>query len=180
MRRRFALIAVILVSTAAVAQNTPSDSQTLRALLDEVRQLRKDLQTTTVAAQRMQVVLYRLQLEDMAVARANAALESTRASLTKVIEERRHFVDEIQRMEDARAHTQDQQEIKAIEEVLPQSKRRVEQLANDEQQWQGKVNDAESAVRTEQSKVEALHATLDELDQALQNVGRRIDKSAVK
>ncbi len=169
MRTRIALIAAMLLSTAAVAQNTPTDSQTLRALLDEVRQLRKDLQTTTVAAQRMQVVLYRLQLQDAAVARANAAVESTRASLMKVVEERKHFADEIQRMEDAREHTPDPQQMKAIEEVLPQSKRRLEQLASDEQQWQGKVNDAESALRVEQAKVEALHATLDELDQALQN-----------
>ena len=174
------LLAIVLISTAAVAQNTPSDSQTLRALLDEVRQLRKDLQTTTVAAQRMQVVLYRLQLEDAAVMRASAALESARASLTKVTDERKHFADEVQRMEDARLHSQDAQQIKAIEEMLPQSKRRIEQLANDEQQWQGKVNDAESALRVEQSKVEALHATLDELDQALQNVGRRLDTPAVK
>ena len=180
MRRLFPIIAVILVSTASLAQNTPSDSQTLRALLDEVRQLRKDLQTTTVAAQRVQVALYRLQLEDASVVRARTSLEEARTGLARKIDERQHFTDEVERLEEARTHLQDEHEKKAIEELLPGSKRRLEQLATEEQQWQSKVSEAETALRVEQNKVDALHATLDELDQALQNVGRRIDSAGVK
>lgn len=179
--RVFILAAAVLLSSVAGAQSTPSDSQTLRALLEEVRQLRKDLQTTTVAAQRMQVALYRLQLQDAAVLRANTALEDARTKLSSVSAERKHFAEEIERWDEARQHTPDQQELKAIAEALPQVKRRAEQLAVDEQQWQAKVGEAESALRSEQAKVDALHATLDELDQALQNVGRKIGStSAVK
>jgi len=41
----------MLASTAAFAQTSPTDSDALKALLTEVRQLRHDLQTTTAAAQ---------------------------------------------------------------------------------------------------------------------------------
>jgi hypothetical protein len=60
----------LLSSTLCFGQTTPSESQTLQALLLEVRQLRQDLQTTTVAAQRAQILLYRLQGQEAAVARA--------------------------------------------------------------------------------------------------------------
>jgi hypothetical protein len=59
----------LLSSTLCFGQTTPSESQTLQALLLEVRQLRQDLQTTTVAAQRAQILLYRLQGQEAAVAR---------------------------------------------------------------------------------------------------------------
>jgi len=62
-------------STACFGQTTPGDSQTLQALLSEVRQLRQDLQTTTIAAQRAQILLYRLQGQEAAVARASQRID---------------------------------------------------------------------------------------------------------
>ena len=69
--------------------------------------------------------------------------------------------------------TQDAHERKVIEgEVLPQLKQHLERIAHDEEQWQAKSNDAEGQLKTEQTKLDALHNLLDELDHALQNVGR--------
>lgn len=177
MRRLVPFIAVLLLSTFAAAQTAPSDSQTLRALLDEVRQLRKDLQTTTVAAQRIQVALYRLQLEDVAVGRISASLDDARSKLSALTEAHTRLSAEITHAEETRAHTQDPQERKAIEEELPRVKVRLEQLNAEEQQWQTKITDGENSLRAEQRKVEALHEVLDELDRSLQNVGRRLETS---
>jgi hypothetical protein len=47
----------VLSLTPCFGQTTPSESQTLQALLWEVRQLRQDLQTTTIAVQRAQILL---------------------------------------------------------------------------------------------------------------------------
>jgi len=70
MHRSCLLIPVLLLISAPVfGQSTSTDSQTLQALLAEVRQLRHDLQTTTIAAQRAQILLYRLQGQEAAVAR---------------------------------------------------------------------------------------------------------------
>jgi hypothetical protein len=47
----------VLSLTPCFGQTTPSESQALQALLLEVRQLRQDLQTTTIAVQRAQILL---------------------------------------------------------------------------------------------------------------------------
>jgi hypothetical protein len=53
MHRSCLFIPVLMLVPAPVfGQSTSTDSQTLQALLAEVRQLRHDLQTTTIAAQR--------------------------------------------------------------------------------------------------------------------------------
>jgi hypothetical protein len=46
------ILGLLLISAPSFSQSTSQDSQTLQALLAEVRQLRHDLQTTTLAAQK--------------------------------------------------------------------------------------------------------------------------------
>ena len=59
MRRAgFLLLALFVVPTAALAQSITPDSHTLQEMLSEIRQLRKDLQTTSVASQRAQILLH--------------------------------------------------------------------------------------------------------------------------
>jgi chromosome segregation ATPase len=174
MRRLIFLLAIAAMSSFVWCQNGPTDSQTLRALLEEVRQLRRDLQTTTVAAQRVQIALYRLQLQDAALARAMKLVEEAHAKLAALAAERKRLGSEIEQLEDKRNRTPDLQERRAIEqEILPELKRHAEQLTNEEQQWRGKANEAEGQLNVEQQKLDALHALLDQLDQALQNVGRK-------
>ena len=179
MRRFFPIFATVLMSSVLFAQNTPTDSQTLRALLDEVRQLRHDLQSTTVAAQRVQIALYRLQLQDAALARATKVLDDTQARLASVIDERKHFSSELEHGEEVRDHTQDPLERKAVEQALPQLKRHLEQLAADQQQWQNKISDAQNQVQIEQGKVNALRDVIDQLDQTLQNIGRKSENASL-
>jgi hypothetical protein len=65
MRRLLlAVLTLFVIPTLALRQSAPTDSQTLQALLAEVRQLRHDLQTTTATTQRAQIALYRLQRQD--------------------------------------------------------------------------------------------------------------------
>ena len=71
MKRLSLLPLTLLVWTTAFAQTNSSDSDTLKSLLSEVRLLRQDLRTTTVAAQKSQILLYRLQLQQGAVVRAS-------------------------------------------------------------------------------------------------------------
>src|SRR6266403_1460269 len=85
MHRSCLLIPVFLLISAPVfGQSTATDSQTLQALLAEVRQLHHDLQTTTVAAQRAQILLYRLQGQEVIVARASQRLDDARAKLAEI------------------------------------------------------------------------------------------------
>src|SRR5436190_15472573 len=50
-RQLLFVLSLLLFPTACLAQTTPNDSKTLQSLLLEVRQLRQDLQTTTIGGQ---------------------------------------------------------------------------------------------------------------------------------
>jgi len=78
----------LLSLTPCFGQTTPSESQTLQALLLEVRQLRQDLQTMTIAVQRAQILLYRSQGQEAAVARASQRLDGARERLAAIQDQR--------------------------------------------------------------------------------------------
>jgi hypothetical protein len=67
MKRVALLSLTLLFSTAAFAQTNSNDSETLKSLRSEVRMLRHDLQTTTVAAQRAQILVYRAQAQESVI-----------------------------------------------------------------------------------------------------------------
>src|ERR1700758_4924518 len=98
-RAWFLLLALFVISTAALAQSTTPDSHTLQEMLSEIRQLRKDLQTTSMASQRAQILLYRLQSQRAAVARAQQRTDEVRSRLAESQERVRHFTSEIERDE---------------------------------------------------------------------------------
>lgn len=172
MRKLMWPVGIIMLSLTCVGQQQTTDSQTLRALLDEVRQLRRDLQTTTVAAQRVQIVLYRLQLQDAAVLRAAKQVDEARAALAMVASEKQKWAGQIEQTEQERSRNQNPRDQKVIEvEVLPQLKAHLEQATANEQRWQAKSSEAEAGLQGERLKLDSLHSLLDELDRALQNVG---------
>src|SRR5258707_2601488 len=99
------VLAPLLFSTACLGQTTPNDSQTLQSLLLEVRQLRQDLQTTTIAGQRAQILIYRVQGQEAAVARASQRLDEARDKLAKIQNQRNQMVTLIKLNEDFMRNT---------------------------------------------------------------------------
>jgi hypothetical protein len=106
MNRRLSFLALgcLLFATASFGQYAPSDSQTLQALLSEVRQLRQELRqelrTTTIAAQRSQILIYRLQGQEAAVVRASQRLGETRDKLARTRDAQMHVAADIKQTED--------------------------------------------------------------------------------
>lgn len=171
MRKIIAIVALLLCTGPfAPAQDKSPDSQTLRDLLNEVRLLRRDLQTTSVAAQRVQIVLYRLQLQDAATGRASRAVQEAQDNLTQLRSNRQVMSARLKRLEDDDNH--DPIRRQQVDEAKKQISAELDRLAKDEEQWQARSNDAEAHLRTEQSKLDGLHSLLDELEQALANVGK--------
>jgi chromosome segregation ATPase len=174
MIRTSTLILGLLVFTApALGQTTSTDSQTLQALLAEVRQLRQDLQTTTIAAQRAQILLYRLQIQEAVVARVSRRLGDTREELARLETEQKKLGADIKRLEDSINNTEDSTERKQIEEVLSQFKPRFESLENQVQLVQTKEAEAQEQQRLEQAKLESLQNELERLEQTLKSLGER-------
>jgi chromosome segregation ATPase len=173
MKRILVLIVVVFsVAISAAGQKQPSDSETLQSLLNEVRQLRRDLQTTSVAAQRVQIVLYRLEGQRAAIARAAQSLQSARLELASVQKDRQETARNLKLTEEERDRNPNASERTGLESFISQAKNKLERLAAEEDQKRLQVQAMETQLQSEQEKLEALHRVLDQLDASLAGVGR--------
>lgn len=165
---------LVICAVSGFGQTTPrSDSQTLQAILAELRQLRHDLQTTNAMAARAQIALYRLQREDEAVARANQQVSDARTRVIQLEDARHHKAQDIEQ-DKAMANRSDtspssQQEFEEV--VLPRLKSELELLQKQEQQARTEQAEAEQHLRDEQVKLEELNDLLDRYNSALEQVG---------
>ena len=168
MPRSLLCLGFLLVSLPVCAQTSSTDSETLRALLAEVRQLRVDMQTTTLAALRAQILLHRLLAQEAVVARATQRLDEARKGLTELQTTNKWEVAEIKRVENF-VNNPDipSAERKRLEDSLPERKSRLESAQAQEQELQARTIEAEEQQRTEQAKLDGLQYQLDRLEKAL-------------
>jgi chromosome segregation ATPase len=164
---------LLLIVTAAVAQTASPEAQALQALVTEIRQLRQEMQSTTVVTQRVQIVLYRLQLQTALTTSAASRLDDARTSLGKVQSETKRIAGYIPMVEEEVKSAQDPAQRKAKEENLSQVKINLERSAADEQRLQSRQIDAETQFRAEQGKLADLQDQLDRLDKLLDSLTRK-------
>ena len=72
-------MALLFTLPAAFAQSGTSESIVTKTLLDEVRQLRQDLQSVAATIQRVQIGMYRLQSASVQLDKAKERLEQARS-----------------------------------------------------------------------------------------------------
>jgi hypothetical protein len=173
MHRWILMLGLLLCSGPVFAQAASTDSQTLQALLAEVRQLRMDLRNTTAAAQRAQILLYRLQAQEALVAHASQRLDDARLKFAQTQDANRHLAVEVKRNEDILGHGEGTPtERNQIQEMLPPLKARLESLQTEEQQRQANQMEAENQLRVEQVKLSELQDQLDRLQTTLDSLGQ--------
>jgi hypothetical protein len=161
---------VFFFATAAFAQ---TDTQPLQALLNEVHQLRVDLQTTAVTMQRVQIVLYRLQSQTSLVTRSSSQMDTARSQLGFTQTQKKSMTAQVQQMEESLRNTQDPMERKHLQDALPQMKNNLERVTAEEQRFQSMQIDAETQWRAEQAKLADLQDQLDRLDKVLDSLTRK-------
>ena len=170
------VLGLLVFSASCFGQTTPGDSQTLQALLAEIRLLRQDLRITTVAAQRSQILIYRLQGQEAAVGRASQRLDEAREKLARIQDERQHVAAEVKQTEDFLSNTENPAtQKKAFEDRLSELKSRLGSLESNEQQYQSREIEAQQQLRAEEVRLSDLRDQLDRLDKTLENVSRRPD-----
>jgi chromosome segregation ATPase len=175
MNRSLILIPALLVIATPALGQTASDSQTLLALLAEVRQLRHDLQTTTVAAQRAQILIYRVQAQESAVRRLQERVDDSRSKLAQIRNDQKNRAATVKQLEEMRDRPgAPESERKHIEDSLAQMKASLEAQANREQEIQATLTDTEDQLRVEQAKLGRLQDELDRLDKKLEDFNRQL------
>lgn len=165
------VVGLLLFSRPAWAQAT-ADSPALQAILNELRQIHQDLRTTSIVAQRSQILLYRLQSQEAAVARASQRLDDAHAKLAEVQGNQKKTAAQIQ---DYRNWMRDNSENatatqkKNMEDAIAQFQAKLEAQGSEEQQRQSREIEADQQFRLEQAKLTALQDQLDQLDRELQS-----------
>ena len=173
MHRFVPLLLIFLLHAAAVSQTTPTDSQTLQALLAEVRALRHDLQTSNAMLAMAQMALYRVQRQDEAVSHAQQRLSDSRLRVAQAESDKDKLAIQIKNAESAMAHS-DSPDAKHLEDiVLPSLKSELEMLRKQEQEARTQEAEAQQQVRDEQAKLDELNGLLDRYNNALEEVGRK-------
>jgi hypothetical protein len=168
------LLGLLFSSTACFGQSTAADSQVLQALLAEVRQLRQDMQTTIIAAQRAQILIYRLQGQEAVTSRASQHLDDARERLARIQDERKHVAAEMKHDEDFVSNSENPPaQRKVFEDRLTVLKSRLESLESEEQQRQSREIEAEQQLRAEEVRLSDLRDQLDRLDKTLEAASRR-------
>ena len=154
---------------------SPADSQTLQALLREVRELRQDVRSVTVASERAQILLSRLQAQQAAVDGAQKEADNA-TDRTRQMEARQHEMQtEIkyysdQDNEDRTPNATDRQR---IESVLDHLRANLDSSSNDLQEAQAAQMQAKDKLQIEQGKRDALQAALDQVDKSLQDLSNQ-------
>lgn len=161
-------VLAVLVAVSCPAQNSTPESQALQSLVNEVHSLRMELRTITVASQRVQIVLYRLQAQEATVARASQQLSDARAHLSGVQDRVRDLSTEIKMLQDRVDRAQTPNERKEFEDALAGMRPRLENLQKEEQQQQQAVSEADTQLRNEQRALGELRSYLDQLDKVLE------------
>src|ERR1700756_858552 len=139
MRQTFLLILLVAgIPSATLGQAPASDAQTLRALLTEVRELRRDLRASLARIQVVQILLSRVQTHQKDV-RTN-----------------------LKRLEDGLSTEQNPEQQKELRDRINNAKSELEESTYVEQ-YQSAEADADQQLRIEQDKLNALEAQLDDL-----------------
>ena len=173
-RSAYLILMLSIIPVAALGQTTPTDSQTLQAILSEIRQLRHDLQTSNAMAARAQIALYRLQHEDEVVAQAMQRLNDARSKSQRLETEKNNKALEIQQARKATSNGNNPDAQQHFEEViLPTLKSQLEVLQQQEQQAKAQEAEAGQQLRDEQTRLAGLNDLLDRYNNALEEAGRR-------
>lgn len=159
----------LFLCASSLGQSTPTESQGMQALVAEVRQLRKDLETSNGNALKAQILLYRLQFQEATVAPVSQHLNDLRSRLAEIQKHRRDLEAFLKQSESLDSAEMSPEAQKQLQSQIAADKSDLEWLPAEEQQRQAAELEAEEQLRTEQEKLGALEDRLDRMEKELDN-----------
>ena len=159
----FRITSLILVIPAVLFAQS-NDSQTLAAILGEIRQLRQDITAMTLVAQRVQILLYRVQLQSGLVSKSAERHELAKTSLEDAERNRAEVVANIKQQEDQIRNTQDQNERNTLEGSVRELKKTLDMWMKEEQRFRNAEVDANNELRTEEMKLNELQDRVNRME----------------
>jgi len=147
-------------STQSAASRADSD-QVLKDILNEVRQLRADLQRLNVNAHRTQALLDRIKVQQEQVVRLNREVGNVRDELIGIRNRQTRTKDTLEMLEKQKsAGLVREEEVKAVAAELEELKQREQVLTEREPQLSAELDSTRATLMQ-------LNARLDELEQEI-------------
>src|SRR5690348_7647597 len=161
--------------SSSTPDSAANDSQTLQALLREVRELRQDLRAATVASERAQILLTRLQAQQQAVTTAQKELDDAHTQLLRAETRRNNIENQIKYYsdQDNEDSTPDATKRQSLEQNIQRLKGVLQEVDSQRDSAQASETQAKQQLQLEQSKLDALQSELDQIDRALANLASR-------
>jgi hypothetical protein len=132
------------------------------------------LQAATVAAQRAQILIYRVQAQESIVSRMQERVDNARLRLSQVRFEQKSRAVSFKQIEEKQSRNETPaSEKKELEGALAQEKARFDADANMEQETQTTLIDAEEQLRIAQAKLGGLQDQLDRLEKVRESFERQ-------
>lgn len=161
--------AMLFVGSVGLCQTPTKEADTVQSLLVEVRQLRQAIEAMTVASQRVQIALYALQTQDMAVARTTQRLDNARNKCSAVEQDRQHMAAEILRMETTLASGERLEgDAASFKSRLPDLKRALDARTAETQACQAAEAEVSNQLRNDQAKLFEVQDRIERLDKSLE------------
>ena len=165
MAVRAVLLTIVLAFAAlsASAQAGQSDSQTLQAILSELRAIHEEMKTTESS----QILLTELQMQQNVVNRAAQHVEEMQAKLSDVRGEQKNDAGELNRLKEQLDRATDQQQVKDFSDKIAELKANISALDAMEQ-------DRSASLDTAQQKLRDAQSSLDEIEDQLSSIVKRM------
>ena len=154
------LVALVAFAPTAYGQAAPADGGTLPSLLSEVRQLRQVLQATTVNAQKIQVAMFRLQIQELAVAQSSQRLDGIRSKISVAESWRKHVADVVEIRQNLQSRSENQKERDGLEEDVRRQRKELELREAEEQQLRMIEREALAQLQAEAGQIDGIAGTL--------------------
>ena len=166
----FALLGVISIvpGMGQQASSAMSDSQTLQAILVEMRSMHNDVRL----GQTTQILLTELEVQQGTVTRALEKRDNARNALTQTQANEKQMSMQIARFDDPSNSSMDAQQHKQMATMIENYRAAIAGMKTQEQEAGNVLQDAESALRKEQDTLagiqEQLNAVVKKLQPAVQ------------
>jgi hypothetical protein len=159
IRVAFATFLGIAVSLPGLAQTSSTESQTLQAILAEVRGIHDDIRVT----QTSQILLAELGMQQNVVTRALQRVDDARSKLAQIQVDEKHATGDMERLQDQLNQSSDSAERKRNSENIERLENDLATLKLKEQQGTTSLQQAQEQLRGAQETLDGTQSELNDI-----------------
>jgi len=156
----------ILGAAPAISQTNQTDSQTLQAILTEMRSIHNDVRL----GQTTQLLLAELEIQQNALNRAMERRDNVQTKLSQVQDNEKNLTAQLAQFQTGADATIDAARKKQFADMQDNLKNALTNLKSQEQDRSNELQDAETSLRKEQQTLAGIQAQLDDVVKKLQPV----------